>query len=339
MSFVATSTMLLGDEFYHERLFAQNAVLLATVAALGALYVRRVDAPVAQKAFVIAVVMCYGYLVSLAQYLTCQALNMGEDGYRYLPERLAVMALVNIFLFVPMSLLMRYARRILDTPVESRVWRQLACLPVLMISALVLGGELFPLPYEWLYETLRISMSAVTVLLIWWSMRMVRTVSEDSRRQMLLMAALEREHARRADLLSDLAAARQRVEELEGAALLGQDAPAQDEKDDEPPIVLSSTHQAVSFLPGDITYIESVNRMRIVHLADGESVRIGAPLSEIFSLLPEGRFAYCHRSVIVNLEMVRSVTSEGVVLHDGTPVDTSRRRIPELRQALEQLHG
>lgn len=126
-----------------------------------------------------------------------------------------------------------------------------------MIAALVLGGELFPLPYEWLYETLRISMSAVTVLLIWWSMRMVRTVSEDSRRQMLLMAALEREHARRADLLSDLAAARQRVEELEAAAHLGQDqdAPTQDEKD------------------------------------------------------------------------------------DGTPVDTSRRRIPELRQALGQLHN
>lgn len=201
--------------------------------------------------------MCYGYLVSLAQYLICQALNMGEDGYRYLPERLAVMALVNVALFVPMSLLMRYARRILGTPVESRVWWQLACLPALMIAALVLGGELFPLPYEWLYETLRISMSAVTVLLIWWSMRMVRTVSEDSRRQMLLMAALEREHACRADLLSDLAAARQRVEELEAAAHLGQDqdAPTQDEKD------------------------------------------------------------------------------------DGTPVDTSRRRIPELRQALEQLHN
>lgn len=43
--FVAASTMLLGDEFYHKRLFAQNAVFLATVAALGALYVRRVDAP------------------------------------------------------------------------------------------------------------------------------------------------------------------------------------------------------------------------------------------------------------------------------------------------------
>ena len=94
--------------------------------------------------------------------------------------------------------------------------------------------------------------------------------------------------------------------------------------------MLSSAHQAVSLLPSDIAYIESSNRMRVIHLSDGESVRIGAALGEIFSLLPEGRFAYCHRSVIVNLEMVRSVTTEGVTLRDGTPVDTSRRRIPEL---------
>lgn len=61
--------------------------------------------------------------------------------------------------------------------------------------------------------------------------------------------------------------------------------------------------------------------------------------SEIYSQLPEGRFAYCHRSVIVNLEMVRSVSPEGITLRDGTPVDTSRRRIPELREALARLHG
>lgn len=103
--------------------------------------------------------------------------------------------------------------------------------------------------------------------------------------------------------------------------------------------MLASSHQAVSLLPSDIAYIESANRMRVVHLADGESVRIGSSLGEIFSQLPEGRFAYCHRSVIVNLEMVRSISTEGVTLRDGTPVDTSRRRIPELREALARLQS
>ena len=349
--FVAVSTMLPGDELYYARLTAQNVVFLAAVAALGALYVRRVDAPAGQKAFVLAVVMCYGYLASLAQYVVGQLLDLGEDGYRYFPERLAVMAATYVALFVPMAALMRYARRILDTPVESSTWWRLACLPALLIAALVVGGELPPLPYEGLYETLRISVGAVTVLLIWWSLRTVKTVSEDARRRLLLLDALDRERAHRADLVSDLAAARRRVEELEQAVSTGVGEASSPEADiggaaekswrkhDDTPIVLSSSHQAVSLLPSDIAYVESINRMRLVHLADGESVQIWASLSDIFSRLPEGRFAYCHRSIIVNLEMVRSISAEGVILHDGTLVDTSRRRIPELRKAFEQLHG
>ena len=339
--FVAASTMMLGDELYYfPRLAAQNVVFLAAVAALCALYVRRVDAPAAQKAFVIVVVMCYGYLASLVQYIISALLDLGYDGYRYLPERLLVMTLVNIALFVPMAILMRYARGIFAKPVESRAWWQMACLPALLVAALVLGGELIPLPYEWLYETLRISVGVATVLVIWWALRTVKTVSEDSRRRALLLGALERERAHKVELMSDLAAARRRLEELEREAAAGSGAPTtRDEKNDEAPVVLASSHQAVSLLPSDIAYIESANRMRVVHLADGESVRIGSSLGEIFSQLPEGRFAYCHRSVIVNLEMVRSISTEGVTLRDGTPVDTSRRRIPELREALARLQG
>lgn len=338
--FVIVSTAMLENDLYHyPRLTAQNIVFLAAVAALCALYVRRVDAPVAQKAFVIAVVMCYGYLASLIQYIISQLLNLGQDGYRYPPERLAVMTLVNVALFVPMFILMRYARRIFSAPVESRTWWQMACLPALMIAALLLGGELLPLPNELLYETLRISMGAVTVILIGWALRTVKIVSEDSRRRALLLDALERERTRRAELQSDLAAAHKRVEELEQEAASSGEAPSRAQRSEDVPVVLSSSHQAVSLLPSDIAYVESVNRMRIVHLADGESVRIGSSLGEIFSQLPEGRFAYCHRSVIVNLEMVRSVSSEGITLRDGTPVDTSRRRLPELREALARLQG
>lgn len=338
VSFVAVSTMMLGDELYYPRLTSQNLVFLAAVAALCALYARRVDAPAAQKAFVLEVAICYGYLASLAQYIISGLLDLGYDGYRYLPERLLVMTLVNAALFVPMAILMRYARGIFAKPVESRAWWQMACLPALMVAALVVGGELLPLPNERLYETLRISMSMVTVVLIWWALRTVKIVSEGSRRRALLLDALERERTRRAELQSDLAAANRRVEELEERAASG-NVPSRTRRGEDSPVVLSSSHQAVSLLPSDIAYVEPVNRMRIVHLADGESVRIGSSLGEIFSQLPQGRLAYCHRSVIVNLEMVRSVSPEGITLRDGTPVDTSRRRIPELREALARLHG
>lgn len=148
--FVIASTAMLESEIYHyPRLTAQNVVFLAAVAALCALYVRRVEAPAAQKAFVIAVVMCYGYLASLVQFII---------------------------------------------------------------------SELLPLPNERLYETLRISMSMVTVVLIWWALRTVKIVSEGSRRRPLLLDTLERERARRTELQSDLAAANRRVEELEERA-------------------------------------------------------------------------------------------------------------------------
>ena len=181
-------------------------------------------------------------------------------------------------------------------------------------------------------------MSMVTVVLIWWALRTVKIVSEGSRRRALLLDALERERTRRAELQGDLAAANRRVEVLDEWAASG-NVPSRTRRGEDSPVVLSSSHQAVSLLPSDIAYVESGNRMRIVHLADGESVRIGSSLGEIFSQLPQGRFAYCHRSVIVNLEMVRSVSPEGITLRDGTPVDTSRRRIPELREALARLHG
>lgn len=146
--FVAVSTMMLGDELYYPRLTSQNLVFLAEVAALCALYARRVDAPAAQKAFVLVVAMCYGYLASLAQYIISGLLDLGYDGYRYLPERLLVMTLANAALFVPMAILMRYARGIFAKPVESRAWWQMVCLPALMVAALVVGGELLPLPNE-----------------------------------------------------------------------------------------------------------------------------------------------------------------------------------------------
>lgn len=55
----------------------------------------------------------------------------------------------------------------------------------------------------------------------------------------------------------------------------------------------------------------------------------------IFEALPADRFAYCHRSVVVNLDHVRGLSSERLVLDDGTALPVSRRRYVEVRDALE----
>ena len=50
--------------------------------------------------------------------------------------------------------------------------------------------------------------------------------------------------------------------------------------------------------------------------------------------LPHERFAYCHRSIVVNLALIRHISSEGVLLADGSTIDASRRHISDLRKAL-----
>lgn len=58
-------------------------------------------------------------------------------------------------------------------------------------------------------------------------------------------------------------------------------------------------------------------------------------LAATFEALPADRFAYCHRSVVVNLDHVRGLSSERLVLDDGTALPVSRRRYVEVRDALE----
>ena len=86
------------------------------------------------------------------------------------------------------------------------------------------------------YPVLLIPMlGASTVLVIWWAPRTATILSEDSRRRASLLGALERERAHREELLSDLAAARRRVEELEREAAADNDAPKRGEKRNEAP--------------------------------------------------------------------------------------------------------
>lgn len=101
------------------------------------------------------------------------------------------------------------------------------------------------------------------------------------------------------------------------------------------PVVLSTARHAMSFLPGEVSYVDSLNRVRAIHFANGERVEIDMTLAAIFEVLPADRFAYCHRSVVVNLGHVRGLSSERLVLDDGTALPVSRRRYVEVRDALE----
>lgn len=102
----------------------------------------------------------------------------------------------------------------------------------------------------------------------------------------------------------------------------------------ERPIIVSTATQATSFFASNVRYVESLKRERIVHLVEGEPIHLSASLEQVARELPEGQFVYCHRSIVVNLECVRSLTTGELVLDDGTHLPVSRRRQVQLRELL-----
>ena len=175
------------------------------------------------------------------------------------------------------------------------------------------------------YFSLSFVVAVDCVALIWWLLRTLREASAQAERQVKLERALLLHELKHAELSSKLAQAQSRVTELERRDA----APPQEE-----PVVLSTPTQAVSFAPADVTYVDSLNRVRAIHFADGTSVRLSMPLRQIAEALPHSCFMYCHRSIVVNLEHVRSVSAAEITLDNGSTLPVSRRRLADLREAL-----
>lgn len=310
----------------------QNLVFLVTVSALFMLYLRVVDAETAHKVFVFSVVMLYGFLVTSTSSNVSHLLGFVEqsDGYMYYPPRLAVLALTNIVFFGAMGLVMRSVKRSFSASVSPQLWLRMALFLLGIVATLLVGAWLPPLDNERMYFTLSFVVAIDSVALVWWMLRVIREVSEQAQRQATLEQALrEHDHARK-ELENELSLARERMTQLERV---------NEPTSEETPVVLSTPSQAVSFMPDDIMYVDSLNRVRAIHFGDGESIQMSMTLTQIADALPKDRFAYCHRSVVVNLRHVRALGASDLALDDGTVLPVSRRRMAELREALGKTQG
>ncbi len=75
----------------------------------------------------------------------------------------------------------------------------------------------------------------------------------------------------------------------------------------------------------DIMYLEVIGHYLYFHLADGETLKLYAALSEYLDeLLSCEKIAQCHRSYLVNLDYVSSFSRTNVVMNDLTPISISR---------------
>lgn len=226
------------------------------------------------------------------------------------------MAVIYLVFFCVMTPFMQAVDCAFSSRIESVTWWRMSALPAILVVTLLVGAWLPPIDYEDLYFTMCFAITVDGVILAWWMLRMVRLASEDAEKR------AELEHA-----------LRKRVAELEHEASSAA-APEEEAEPLERPVVLSTSRRAFSFMPDEVTYVESLNRARTVHFTNGERVEIDMTLSAIVEVLPADRFVYCHRSVVVNLDHVRDLSTEALTLDDGSTIPVSRRRYAEVRDAL-----
>lgn len=84
--------------------------------------------------------------------------------------------------------------------------------------------------------------------------------------------------------------------------------------------------------PNDIYYLESRLRRLCVH-TEHEELETYGKLGDVLAALP-AQFTRCHQSFAVNLDHVAELTSEALVLTNGSTVPVSRRWRPQVRDAL-----
>lgn len=343
----------------------QNLLFLISVAALFAIFVRAVDAGLYQKAFVFLVVMCFGYFVAEFGDFIAEigGFDSDVDDRIYDPEKLAVLLACTVVLFVPMVFAMKSLRRLLAMPVEASRW--------FFMDVMLLLAVVMLLAFEVSFRYVRpgnserdiflvAALAAFAVLFLGVIAHVAHTSAHEARDKAALAAAVVARDREIGKGRSELAQARAHVVELEGAlerlerterlgkakesggrsvplaGAHGERQKADHESDG--PVILTTGNKAMSFYASDVMYAESLNRVRTVHLAGGESFKVNMTLAQIFDNLPADRFIYCHRSVVVNLDFVRLMSEETLTLADGTRVPVGRRRVQEVREAFKE-HG
>ena len=286
------------------RIVIQNIIFIAETAVLFGLYVHAVDATPAQKTFTFLMVMTYGYIITQTQdTVTVLFIDDTWDGHMYAARFLVLTALLYAVSFAPMLHLTGYLREQLDM-VDDRTW-WLMCVPPAVLIAFLLCAFWLPLTVVDPYTSLAFLTLANSLYLLfqfWWVLKTARSATDDAMRRTELEAALRQSVAEQQKLSERLAHEQEQVRQLaeqtndaHAQAAAGGSTHGSAEATASPkrpaaagPVVLATANQAVSFRAEDALYIESLNRSRIIHLADRETITTTLPLASIMEALPLG---------------------------------------------------
>lgn len=84
----------------------------------------------------------------------------------------------------------------------------------------------------------------------------------------------------------------------------------------------------------DIIRCEADGNYTHFYLKNARHIMTSRSLGHYSSILPEVRFIRCHKSHLVNLDHIESISDKKILLKDGTNVEVSRRRMASVKSAL-----
>ena len=89
-----------------------------------------------------------------------------------------------------------------------------------------------------------------------------------------------------------------------------------------------------------ITHLEAQNKQILIHTSDGNTLTVTTPLHQLLPQMNDPCFFQCHRSYIVNMNYIRSLSKTELIMSDGSDIPISRNSSKELQSAyFEFLFG
>jgi len=97
-------------------------------------------------------------------------------------------------------------------------------------------------------------------------------------------------------------------------------------------ILLPTAEGQRRILVSDVIYIEPWERGTRLVLVDGEC-KTGSKISELERLLPKERFAFCHRTLLVNLTFIQAIRYGELTLKNGQTLPVSKYRQAQMKES------
>lgn len=101
-------------------------------------------------------------------------------------------------------------------------------------------------------------------------------------------------------------------------------------------LALATTEGIYFIAPHDIFYCEGQVNYTLFHLSGKRKLLSSKTLKEYDDLLSDQQFIRIHKSYLVNRRHITSITNDHkVLMHDGTQVEISKRKFPEVKMILQ----